>query len=214
MKTNSILSLLLLLCIILCGCTHDSQLPADGTTDAVTETDTASETAEPQEAETYEITYRIEKVFEDFNYGKPVEVEGLAVTMMLPKDIISDHIIHNYQNDNPANYVKYREKFGAYTRCFEFDITGKVAPDFVMNESIFAFHKAAGPTFLADYDYFEHGTSSSGNNYLIFENLSDDSFSMLVFFRLTDEHIIKIAYSDDIEDRCNIYEILNSIKVK
>ena len=75
MKTNSILSLFLLLCIILCGCTHDSNLPADGTTDAVTETDTVSETAEPQEAETYEITYRIEKVFEDLNYGKPVEVE-------------------------------------------------------------------------------------------------------------------------------------------
>ena len=215
MKTKAIISLFILLCIILCGCTHDSQMPADGTTDAITETDAASETAEPQEAETYEITYRIEKVFEDFNYGKPVEVEGLAVTMMLPKDIISDHIINNYQNDNPANYVKYREKFGAYTRCFEFYITGKVAPDFVMTEELYGMiARNIDPVHIKTYDRYESGTAKNGMQYYIFENVGEYSFGEEIHVRINEEYILVITYSVEKECRDSIYDIIDSIKIK
>ena len=210
MKTNSILSLFLLLCIILCGCTHDSRLPADGTTDAVTETDTASETAEPQEAENYEITYRISRIFEDFNYGNPIEVEDLAVTMMLPK-----HIKTDYPSETQSLYRVYNEKTGKYIRGFDIYSTVQVSPDFVMDENIFESARVYNdPIFDINIITTHKGTLSNGNEYVIFEKASTDRFRVRIFLRIQENYILEIDYADDSKNHHCIYDIIDSIKIK
>ncbi|MBQ7836398.1 MAG: hypothetical protein IJ389_04005 [Clostridia bacterium] len=211
MKTNSILSLFLLLCIILCGCTHDSQLPADGTTDAITETDTASETAEPQESETYEITYRIEKVFEDFNYGKPVEVEGLAVTMMLPK-----HIKTDYPSEIQSLYRVYNEEMGKYIRGFEICRMGYVSNDFVLDENIYevAYIYRLDSMYSKDRISSHKGTLSNGYEYVYFQIGDADRYRVRIFVRIQENYILEIDYADDSKNYHCIYDIIDSIKVK